>query len=316
MHTHRVSDGTVAVRTPAWAVVDALISVRRAVSRPRVQRAVPYLLVAPALLLVCILVAGVLSLAWSSLHTYDTFLGTSGKFSFTQYQQAVHDPQFSGVLVRTVLMAAVTAAITVLLSVPFTLVLGRIRSRSWRLLLLIAMFTPFLTGDVTRTFGWIVALGPRGPIHGLLHLFGLGSPTLLGTEWAIGAGIVQVTVPIVVVILLPAVLKLDPELEAAAMTMGAPRRRVFLSVILPQLKATGFAALAIAFALSMSAYADPLILGEGRNDFLANLLQDRYLNLGDAPLGAAIGIILLILVAAGFGATLSLGRVRIGRRRL
>ena len=47
---------------------------------------------------------------------------------------------------------------------------------------------------------------------------------------------------------------------------------------------------------------------------MANLLQDRYLNLGDAPLGAAIGIILLILVAVGFGATIALGRVRIGRR--
>src|SRR6185312_341605 len=103
----------------------------------------PYLLVAPALLLVCILVAGVVSLAWSSLHAYDTFLGTSGKFSFTQYHQAVQDPQFSGVLVRTVLMAALTAVITVLLSIPFTLVLGRIRSRGWRLVLLIAMFIPF-----------------------------------------------------------------------------------------------------------------------------------------------------------------------------
>jgi putative spermidine/putrescine transport system permease protein len=316
VHTTRVSDGTVAVRTPAWALVDGIITLRRAVSRPQGKRAVPYLLLAPALLLVCILVAGVLSLTWSSLHGYDTFLGTSGKFSFTQYQQAVQDPQFSPVLVRTVLMAALTAVITVFLSVPFTLVLGRIRSRGWRLMLLIAMFTPFLTGDVTRTFGWIVALGPHGPFHGLLHLIGVGSPTLLGTEWAIGIGIVQVTVPIVVVILLPAVLKLDPELEAAAMTLGAPRRRVFLSVILPQLKVTGYAALAIAFALSMSSYADPLILGEGRNDFLANLLQDRYLNLGDAPLGAAIGIILLILVAVGFGATIALGRVRIGRRGL
>lgn len=316
MHTAKVSDGTVAVRTPGWVVVDGLISLRRAVARPSARRAVPYLLVAPALLLVCILLAGVLSLAWSSLHSYDTFLGTSGKFSFTQYQQAVQDPQFSGVLVRTMLMAALTAVVTVAFSIPFTLVLGRIRSRGLRLVLLIALFTPFLTGDVTRTFGWIVALGPHGPIHGLLHLIGVGAPTLLGTEWAIGVGIVQVTVPIVVVILLPAVLKLDPELEAAAMTMGAPRRRVFVSVILPQLKATGFAALAIAFALSMSSFADPLILGEGRNDFLANLLQDRYLNLGDAPLGAAIGIILLILVGAGFGATLALGRVRIGRRGL
>jgi putative spermidine/putrescine transport system permease protein len=316
VHTSKVPDGTVAVRTSGWAVVDGLISLRSAVARPATRRATPYVLVLPALVLVFLLIAGVVSLAWSSLHTYDSFLGTSGRVSFTQYHQATHDPQFGGVLVRTVGMAAITAVITVLLSIPFTLVLARIRSRGWRLTLLIAMFTPFLTGDITRTFGWIVALGPHGPLHGLLHVLGVGSPTLLGTEWAIGIGIVQVTVPLVVVVLLPAVLKLDPELEAAAMTLGAPRRRVFVSVILPQLRVTGFTALAIAFALAMSSYADPLILGEGRNDFLANLLQDRYLNLGDAPLGAAVGMILLILVVVGFGATLALGRVPIRRRGL
>ena len=314
MHTTKVGPGSTTVRTPMTSLVDGVITLRRVVARPGLRRVTPYLMVLPAFLLVVILLAGVVSLTWSSLHVYDSFLGVTGKFSFTQYRQAINDPQFGTTLFRTVFMSAVTALITVMLSIPFTIVLARIRSRGWRLVLLIAIFTPFLTGDITRTFGWIVALGPSGPWHGLFGTIGLTSPTLLGTEWAIGMGMVQVTVPIVVVILLPAVLRLDPELEAAALTLGAPRRRVFTTVILPQLQAPGFTALAIAFALAMSSYADPLILGQGRNDFLANLLQDRYLNLGDPPLGAAIGIILLFLVVVAFATVTALGRIKIGRR--
>ena len=199
--------------------------------------------------------------------------GHQRQFSFTQYGQVLNDPQFHSDLSRTLIVGVSASLFTVAVSIPFTLVLARLRRRIWRLVLLIALFTPFLTGDITRTFGWIVALGPHGPIYKVANLLGLGNPVLLGTDWAIGIGITQVSIPIVVVVLLPAALKLDPELEAAARTLGARGFRVFLSVILPQLRATAFTALAIAFALSMSSYADPLILGQGRNDFLSNLCR-------------------------------------------
>ena len=70
------------------------------------------------------------------------------------------------------------------------------------------------------------------------------------------------------------------------------------------------AAFAACFALTMAAFADPAILGRGLKNFVSNFLQDRYLGLGDPPQGAAIGILLLLIVSLGTAAILVLGRRR------
>ena len=112
------------------------------------------------------------------------------------------------------------------------------------------------------------------------------------------------------VVLLPAVLRIDPELGAAAAPLGARPLTVFLRVTLPQLRTGLVAAFAACFALTMAAFADPAILGRGLKNFVSNFLQDRYLGLGNPPQGAAIGILLLVIVSLGTAAILLLGRRR------
>jgi putative spermidine/putrescine transport system permease protein len=175
------------------------------------------------------------------------------------------------------------------------------------------LFVPYLTGDITRTFGWLAVLGPRGPVAWFCDLLGVTPPNLIGTLWAIGLGTVQVLLPAAVVILLPAVLRLDPELENAASTLGARRHRTFLHVMLPQLKLACFAAMTACWALAMGDFANPQILGQGLKDYLANFLQNRYLAIGNPPQGAATGVILIVVVTVGAGLILVLGRVRLRR---
>ncbi len=316
MHTSQVAIDRPA-RVPAgWRLVDALISIRRSGLGRGVRTAAPALLVAPALALVGLLAAGIGFLAWASLHAYDTFLGLQGAFGFGQYSAIVHDRQFQTDLVRTVSMASVTAAIAVLLAIPFSLVMARSNRRWTRLALMVVIFVPYLTGDITRTFGWLAVLGPHGPLAWICERIGVTPPDVIGTLWAIGLGTVQVLLPAAVVILLPAVLRLDTELEHAARTLGARPSRTFLHVILPQLRIASFGALAACWALAMGDFADPQILGQGLKDYLANFLQNRYLAIGNPPQGAATGVILIGLVTAGAGLILVLGRVRLRRRPL
>ena len=178
---------------------------------------------APALLLVGSLVIGLLALAWRSLHAYDSFLAIQGGWSFTQYGTVLTDPQFHTVLQRTLLMAVITPIVAVAIGVPYAMTLTCCKRRWVRLLLLIGVFVPLLTGDITRTYGLLVAIGPNGPLDWITSNVGLGSPHLLGTLWAIGIGIVQILLPAAVVVLLPSVLRIDPELGSAAMT-SAHRR--------------------------------------------------------------------------------------------
>lgn len=290
--------------TPNWRLVDALITVRTAVASVIPGRVGKVIALVPGLLLAGSLVAGLVVLLWSSLHAYDSFLAVQGDLSLTQYGDLAADPQFHTVLVRSLLMAVIAPATAIAIAIPYALTLTRIRRRWLRLVLLIAVFVPMLTGDITRTFGMLVTIGPGGPVEWLT------SAHLVGTLVGVGLGIVQVLLPAAVVILLPAVLRINPELGAAAATLGARPATVFLRITLPQLRVGVSAAFAACFALTMAAFADPAILGRGLNNFVSNFLQDRYLGLGNPPQGAAIGIALLVIVSVGTALIVMLGRRR------
>jgi ABC-type spermidine/putrescine transport system permease subunit I len=299
-----------------WRLVDLLISVRRSsVARP-LRSVKSLLLLLPALLLVAILATGLVGLVWHSLHRFDTFLAVQGRFSFTQYRQAVSDPQFKTVFMRTIGMSGLTAAIALALALPFSISMARARSRTTRLALMVIIFVPYLTGDITRTFGWLATLGPQGPLMWITGKLGIHLPPLIGTLWAVGLGSVQVLVPAAVVILLPAVLRLDPELDDAASTLGARPFQTFFRVTLPQLRLACLGALTACWAFSMGEFADPAVLGQGIKDYVGNFLQGRYLSVGDPPLGSAVGMILLATVATGAGLILGFGRLRLPRRRV
>lgn len=290
--------------TPTWRLVDALITVRMAFATvvPSAVRRLAALI--PGLLLAASLVAGLAALLWRSLHAYDSFLAVQGDLSLTQYGSLISDPQFHTVLARSLTMAVIAPAVAIAIAIPYALTLTRIRRRWLRLALLVGVFVPLLTGDITRTFGMLVTIGPGGPVEWLTSL------RLVGSLWGVGLGIVQILLPAAVVVLLPAVLRINPELGAAAATLGAKPLTVFLRVTLPQLRVGIVAAYAACFALTMAAFADPAILGRGLKNFVSNFLQDRYLGLGNPPQGAAIGILLLLIVSLGTALIIALGRRR------
>lgn len=293
-------------KSPLWRLVDTLIMLRSgltSVMPSALRRSVALI---PGLFLAATLVAGLAALLWRSLHEYDSFLAVQGRLSLTQYGGLVSDPQFHTVLARSLTMAVLAPIVAITIGIPYAITLTRVRRRWLRLTLLIGVFVPLLTGDITRTFGLLVTIGPGGPLDWLTG----GQVHLVGTLFGVGIGIVQILFPAAVVVLLPAVLRIDPELGAAAATLGARPMTVFLRVTLPQLRTGIVAAFAACFALTMAAFADPAILGRGLNNFVSNFLQDRYLVLGDPPQGAAIGILLLLIVSLGTALILLLGRRR------
>jgi putative spermidine/putrescine transport system permease protein len=292
-----------------WKAVDGLIALRRRGTALGLGRVGSAALIVPALLLAGLLIAGLGILAWRSLHAYDDFYARQGAFSLTQYHQVINDELFRRVLARTVQMALVTTAAALALAVPFAITMARTRRRVLRLALLVVVFLPILTGDITRTYGWLVVLDPHGPISWLTHAAGLGRLQVLGTLWAVGIGTTQVLLPVAVLIVLPAVVLIDPELEDAARTLGARPWKVFARVTLPQLRAALLGAAAICFALAMTEFANPALLGQGVRDYVGNLLYSTYLGIGNPSRGSAIGVLLLIVVTVGVSVIVLAGRL-------
>ena len=159
-------------------------------------------------------------------------------------------------------------------------------------------------------------LDANGPLAWLVEGIGLGQPELLGTLWAVGIGTVQVLLPLAILILLPAVVAIDPNLADAAKTMGARPYRVFTAVLLPQLRIALFGAAGVCFTMAMNEFANPALLGQGIQDYLGNLLYSTYLVLPNPYKGAALGMIMLVVILIGVGLITATGRLLERRRRV
>jgi putative spermidine/putrescine transport system permease protein len=101
---------------------------------------------------------------------------------------------------------------------------------------------------------------------------------------------------------------INPNLEQAAMSLGASRTRTFLHVVLP-LSLPGIAGgFILAFSIAISAYATPAILGGPATQVMATAIYGFMTQLLDWSIGAALAVILvlssmlLLYAAARFGA--------------
>ncbi|MDQ0323679.1 putative spermidine/putrescine transport system permease protein [Pararhizobium capsulatum DSM 1112] len=302
-----------------WRIMDALEAFAALVWPARFGRAIPWLMLAPALLLVGLLVLGLWQIGDASLRTLDTttFL-MSETYTLSNYQRAFTESLFAVVAWRSLVGSLIVTAVTLVLAFPYAYVMVQTSSPITRKLLLIALFLPFFIGQVVRAYGWLVILGNQGMVNEALGLVGIAPIRLLYNYWAVLFGLVQYMLPFAVLMLAPALTAIPEELEAAAGSLGADWVRTFRHVVLPLARPGLVGAGLVVLTLSLTDFAMPAILGGGSQDFIANAIYDQFFRTSDQGLGStlalllvAVGSLLVGLVFTLFGAgTLAMGRGR------
>ena len=302
-----------------WRVMDALEAFAAAIWPARFGRAVPWLMLAPALLLVGLLVLGLIQIADTSLRTLDTstFL-MSEDYTLANYQRALTESLFATVATRSLLGSLIVTLATLILAFPYAYVMVRTPSALLRKLLLIALFLPFFIGQVVRAYGWLIILGNQGMVNEALGLVGVEPLRLLYNYPAVLFGLVQYMLPFAVLMLAPALTAIPEELELAAGSLGAGWVRTFRHIVLPLARPGLIGAGIVVLTLSLTDFAMPAILGGGSQDFIANAIYDQFFRTSDQGLGStlalllvAVGSLLVGLVFTLFGAgTLAMGRAR------
>ncbi len=293
-----------------WRLLDVVIAVRRRLGADRLEPYRPYLMLAPALALVTLLAGGIVYLVYLSFHSFDTFLFRQGPWSFEQYRRLVEPP--SGdfnlqTLQRTLVISLLVTVGAVALGLPVAYFIVRTRSRAARILTLVLLLVPFLMGEVVRAFGWALVLGSNGLVAWVASWVGADSGGILGTPLAVWIGMMQVSIPLATLLILPALTRIDPDLERAAATMGAPPVRVWRHVVTPLARPGIAGAAAVVFLLSVAEYDMPAILGLGRLPFVANVIRSIYTLQNNLYLGSAFSLVLMaistlfvvVLVAVG-----------------
>ena len=218
---------------------------------------------------------------------------------------------FGGVLGFSLMLAIMVAAVCVLIAFPFTYLLTQ-SSRRVQTIWLVVLLSVLSLSEVIIGFAWSTLFSRTAGITNLLVAAGLMAEpqALLPGFGAVLTGMVYQALPYTVLVLYPALVRLDPTLMEAARTLGASPPRAFFNVIVPALRNTIVATLIMVFAFALGSYLLPQILGRPQHWTLSVLITDQAIYQSNMPFAAAMAVFLVLISLALVGLTLLVG----GRR--
>lgn len=269
-----------------------------AVTAPARSRlpAAPYLLSAPALLLYAVLLlVPLIATALLSLHSFNLYKGIEDVYNLANYRDVFGDSYFYEIFGRTFRIALLVTVLSAVIGAPEAYILNRMRA-PWRGVFLLVALGPLLISVVSRTLGWALLFGSTGIVNqGLMGLGLITTPLqFMYSETGVVIALTHVLVPFMVISVWASLQRLDPQVENAAISLGAAPLTVLRRIVLPQAMPGILSGAIIVFALSASAFATPAIIGGRRLKVAATLAYDEFLNTLNWPLGATIAVILLV----------------------
>jgi putative spermidine/putrescine transport system permease protein len=254
----------------------------------------PAALVLPAAALIFVfLVIPYINILIMSVRVPSTSAPYDPGFTLANFQRALGDSLYLGILERTLAVGLATSLICLLLGFPVAFHLARTRTR-FRGALYACILSPLLVSVVIRCYGWIIILANNGLINTGLRDAGIieGNLPLMYNEFGVIVGLVHINLPFMILSLLGAMHSIDPGLEEAARSLGASERRVFSRVVIPLAMPGIQSGTILVFVLAISAYVTPVILGGSRVKLMAPLVVQQLIEAFLWPFGAALALVL------------------------
>lgn len=238
---------------------------------------------------------------------------TLSQFGLAQYARFLLDPFSLNVLVSTLWLGIKVTLVCLLLGYPLAWTF--VRAPRWaQSVLMLIIVLPLLTSVVVRTFAWIVILGRQGIVNNLVLSLGLADTPLrlLYTDAGVVIALAQVQMPLMVLPLITALSRIDPNLQDASAALGAGAWRSFFKVILPLTLPGIIAGCLLTFAAAITAFITQTLVGGGQMLFMPMYLYQQSSTLSNWPFAAAISIIFLVAVLAAVTLFNLLGRLSRG----
>ena len=218
---------------------------------------------------------------------------------FGQYGKAVTDPLIQSVFFRTfrICLIVTICAVAAAYAIAYVWVRG---TPAQRLVTELCILIPFWISVLTRAFGWVALLSNRGLINTWLQAAGIISEplTMVRNEFGVVLGMMHFLIPFAVFPIASAMRSLDERVFLAARGMGASRLRIFWSIFVPMTLPGILGAGLMVFVFALGFFITPAILGGGRSVMIAELIYLRLFQSPDWGLGAAISVILMLIVGA------------------
>ncbi|GAB0117802.1 ABC transporter permease [Acidisoma sp. 7E03] len=231
-------------------------------------------------------------------------------FTSDNFTDALTDPLFLRIAVRSVVIAGLAALATVALAYPtayFITFYGGAHRNLWLTLITL----PFWTSYLLRIFAWRVILGYHGILNsGLMALHVPGAPFsgLLYNPQAVVITLAHAYAAFAILPIYVSLSAIDRKLAEAGLDLGAAPFTVFRRIILPLSLPGVFAAFVLVFVPTLGDYATPILVGGPSSLMLGNLIKDQFGEAANWPGGAAMAVIVMTTLGLAYGAA------RLGRR--
>lgn len=241
------------------------------------------------------------------------YLDLDRTFTLANYREAVSEELYQILMIRSLAISGVVTLVTVVLAYPiayFVAFHGGKRKSMWLLLITI----PFWTSYLIRVFLWKVILGYNGVVNGSLMGLGIIEEPLTFILYNANAVVITLAhawAPFAILPIFVSLSKIDKSLLEAACDLGDSAVRRFLRVTLPLSMPGVIAATLIVFIPTIGDYVTPRLLGGTNGLMIGNMIQIQFGKANNAPLGSALAVSAMIIVAS-----LSIAFVLLNRRYL
>jgi spermidine/putrescine transport system permease protein len=253
----------------------------------------PYLLLLPGLGWLALFFALPLGyMLFESLKSGTPDTGFLFSWEFSNYSDAIStfDEQF----LRSLEYAGLATLLCFVIGYPLAYVIA-FRGGRWRNAMLLAVIVPFFVTYLIRTLSWETILSDDGFIVSTLQTVGIlgDDGRLLDTTNSVVLGITYNFLPFMILPLYASLERIDPRLQEAGYDLYGRRRDVFLRVTFPLSMPGVVAGGLLTFIPAAGDFINAELLGTPRQSMIGNVIQSRYLEVGDYPTAAALSFILM-----------------------
>lgn len=256
--------------------------------------------VSPTFLYAFLLLAAPLALVILLSFWTQDYLTLDRTFTLKNYAEAWTDPLYRLLMLRSLAISGIVTVLTVALAFPIAWFVAFHVKRN-RALWLFLITIPFWTSYLLRVFLWKVILGYNGVLNSALIWLGLIEEPLTFILYDVNAVILTLThawAPFAILPIYVALSRIDKSLLEAAEDLGDGPLRSFFRVTLPLAMPGVLAAALIVFIPTVGDYVTPRLVGGADGLMIANMIQVQFGKANNAPLGAALSVSTMAIVAA------------------
>jgi putative spermidine/putrescine transport system permease protein len=257
-----------------------------------------YLLLPAGLLFIIFFVIPIGTLLIMSFNeTSKGIIALQSNFTIEHYVRFFSRSIYIRALSNTIRLGLITTIVSLILGYPLAYVVAKTKNPGRNTLLMILILIPLQIDQLVRSYGLMALLGDNGVINGSLLERGLiGKPLpLMYNTLGIVIGLTQITIPFMVLSLIGIIRRIDPSLEEAARNLGASRLRTFMKITLPLSMPGIVAGSLLVFALTISNFVVPVLLG-GSNVFVLSMWIYKLIGeINNWQFAATVSAILLMV---------------------